>query len=234
MGTASASTILAIVTPQSITKPPARPVRAYRSELRQQQAEQTRLRVIAAAEELFAEYGYAHTTFAKIAEAAGVSSETVQAHGPKAALLIAAAERAAFGVTGERDILNLEYGRRFVATQDPEEALDVLVAEQTGLRQRTAFLGLALIGGASADPDLDRYYKNLLADMNKRIEGILMVARDRGWLRQDVPFDELVETYAVIGSVDSYLRITHYDGWPVERYRAWCRRMFAETIFRMA
>lgn len=210
----------------------ARPPRAYRSVLRQQQAEQTRSRVIAAAGELFAQYGYARTTFAKIAEAAGVSPETVQGHGPKAALLIAAAEQAAFGVTGEQDILNLEFGRRFVAIQDAEEALDILVAEQTRVHERTAFLAPALIGGASADPDLDRYYKDLLADINRQIGRILGVARDRGWLRADVSFDELVETYAVIGGVDSYLRITHYDGWPVERYRAWCRRMVAETVFR--
>jgi AcrR family transcriptional regulator len=51
--------------------------RAYRSELRQRQAEETRLRVVAAAAALFADLGYARTTLAKIAAAAGVSAETV-------------------------------------------------------------------------------------------------------------------------------------------------------------
>jgi AcrR family transcriptional regulator len=187
--------------------------------------------VVAAAAELFAEYGYARTTLAKIADIAGVSPETVQGHGPKAALMIAAIEYAAFGVTGEQDILKLEVGRRFLAIQDRDEALDHLVAAQTEVHQRTARLAPALIGGATADPELDRYLKGLTASINQQIRRMLGVSRDRGWLREDVSFDELVETAAVISSVDTYLRITHRDGWTVTRYRAWLRRMLAETVF---
>ena len=91
------------VLPESISTK----TRNYRSELRQQQAEQTRSRVVEAAAELFAADGYARTTLAKIAAAAGVSAETVQGQGPKAALLIAAIEYAGLGVSGEENILNL-------------------------------------------------------------------------------------------------------------------------------
>jgi hypothetical protein len=35
-----------------------------------------------------------------------------------------------------------------------------------------------------------------------------------------VPFDELVETAAVVCSVETYLRITQRDGWSAEAYRA--------------
>jgi len=48
--------------------------------------------------------GYARTTLAKIAAAAGVSAETVQGQGPKAALLIAAAEFAGVGVSDEKNL----------------------------------------------------------------------------------------------------------------------------------
>lgn len=188
--------------------------------------------MIGAATDLFAEFGYARTTFAKIADAAGVSAETVQGHGPKAALLIAAIEYAAFGVTGEKDVLNLEAGRRFLASQSADEALDRIVSAQTEINERTAPLIPALIGGASADPELDRYFRDLIASVNGQIRRILGIARDRGWLREDVSFDELVETTAVLSSVDTYLRITDRDGWPVQRYREWCRRMLAETVFR--
>ena len=51
------------------------------------------MRIVTAAAELFAGEGYARTTLAKIAAAAGVSAETVQQmHGPKAALMVAAVE----------------------------------------------------------------------------------------------------------------------------------------------
>ena len=51
--------------------------RIYRSELRQQQAAQTRRRIIEAAIEEFSHNGYQAATLAQIAKRAGVSIETV-------------------------------------------------------------------------------------------------------------------------------------------------------------
>jgi AcrR family transcriptional regulator len=217
-----------------ITVPPesiSTKTRSYRSELRQQQAEQTRSRVVAAAAELFADHGYARTTLAKIAAAAGVSTETVQGQGPKAALLIAAAEFAGVRVSGEENLLNLEIGRKLIATTDPATALDYVVSFVTGVHERTAKLAPALFGGASSDPELDRYLNAFIVGINGQTRRVLDVFRDRGWLRDDVPFDELVETCAVLCSVETNLRMTHRDGWTADAYRSWCRRMLAETVF---
>jgi AcrR family transcriptional regulator len=205
--------------------------RSYRSELRQQQAEQTRSRVVAAAVELFSADGYARTTLAKIAAAAGVSAETVQGQGPKAALLIAALQFAGLGVSGEENILNLDIGRDLIAIEDLPEALDFLVTAVTGVHEGTAKLAPALFGGANSDPELNRYLNDFIAGINGQARRVLEVFRDRGWVRHDVPFDEVVETCAVVCSVETYLRITQRDGWSAEAYRAWCRRMLAETVF---
>jgi AcrR family transcriptional regulator len=217
------------VPPKSIATKKSRP---YRSELRQQQAEQTRTRIVEAAAELFAAEGYARTTLAKIAEAAGVSALTVQGYGPKAALLIAANQLAAVGVIGEDNILDVEAGHALLAVHDRGEAVDSAVAFISGVHKRSAHLTSAVTVGASSDPELDRWLEGLLASINLQIRRILEVYRERGWLRSDVPFDELVETAAVLLSVDTYLRITHRDGWSVDAYRTWLRRMLAETVFR--
>jgi AcrR family transcriptional regulator len=217
------------VSPKSIS---AKASRTYRSELRRQQAEATRSRVIAAATELFASEGYARTTLAKIAAAAGVSAETVQGQGPKAALLIAAIEYAGVGVAGEENLLNLDVGRKMLAIQDRGEALGFLVDAVTEVHERTARLAPALFGGASIDPEMDRYLEELIAGTNRQAQRVLAVYSERGWLRADVPFSELVETcLVVLGSVETYLRIVHRDGWSVDAYRAWCRRMLSETVF---
>jgi AcrR family transcriptional regulator len=210
----------------------ARSPRAYRSELRQRQAEETRLRVVAAAAALFANLGYARTTLAKIAAAAGVSAETVQAHGPKAALMIASVEYAAFGVIGDHNVFDLELGQRFVAITDRDEAVDVLVAEQTAVHQRSASVTQALVGAAAVDPELDGYLDELIAGVGRQIRRVLEVSRQRGWVRDDVPFDELVETTAVISSIETYTRMVHRDGWSVDAYRAWFRRMLDEVVLR--
>jgi AcrR family transcriptional regulator len=200
--------------------------------LRQRQAQETRLRVVAAAAELFAELGYARTTLAKIAAAAGVSIETVQAQGSKAALMIAAVEYAAFGVTGDQSVLDLELGQRFLVITDGDEAVEFLVAEQTAVHERSAQATQALIGGAAADPELDGYLGELIAGVGRQLRRLLEVCRDRGWLRDDVPFDELVETAAVIASIDTYTRVVHRDGWSVDAYCAWFQRMLREVVFR--
>lgn len=186
---------------------------------------------MATAAELFATEGYARTTLAKIAAAAGVSAETVQGQGPKAALMIAAIEYVAFGVAGEENILNLDVGRRLMAIDRCEEALDFVAAAQTDVHERTAPLALALIGAAGADPELDRYLNDVIASINLQTRRVLDAFRDRGWLRDDVPFEEIVETTAVLCSVDTYLRITHRDGWSVEAYRTWIRRTLGEAVF---
>lgn len=205
--------------------------RTYRSELRQQQAEAIRSRVIEAASELFATHGYARTTLAKIASAAGVSNETVQGQGSKAALMVAAIEYVAFGVSGG-NILNLDSGRKLQAAASASDAVDVIVATQTDVHERTARLALALIGAADSDPELDQYLVGLIAGVNLQIRRVLEVYQGRGWLRDDVPFHELVETATVLSSVETYLRITHRDGWAVADYRAWLRRMLTEAVFR--
>ena len=217
------------MTPQSTS---GKTSRSYRSTLREQQAEQTRTRVVATAAQLFAAEGYARTTFAKIAAAAGVSAETVQGQGPKAALMIAAIEYAAFGVSGEDNVFNLDVGRRMLAVDDYTAAADALAAMHAEIFKRIAHLALALIGAASSDPELDRYLTDTRASVNLQLRRILDVYRDRGWLREDVPFDELVATTAVLASVETYLQITHRDGWSVAAYRTWLRRMLAETVFR--
>jgi TetR/AcrR family transcriptional regulator of autoinduction and epiphytic fitness len=53
--------------------------RTYDSSLRKQQASQTRMRILDAAQKRFAERGYAASTIESIASAAGVAVDTVYA-----------------------------------------------------------------------------------------------------------------------------------------------------------
>ena len=186
--------------------------------------------MVAAAAELFAELGYARTTLAKIAATAGVSVETVQAQGPKAALMIASVEFAAFGITGDQSVLDLEFGRRFLAITDRAAAVDFIVAEQTAVHERSAGATRALYGAAANDPELDGYLGELIAGVGRQVRRILEVCADRGWLRDDIAFDELVETAVVISSIETYSRMVHRDGWTLDAYRTWFRRMLHETV----
>lgn len=51
-----------------------------------------------------------------------------------------------------------------------------------------------------------------------------------GWLRQDVPVDDLVEAFCVITSVDTYVRFVERDGRSPEQYSAFVARTIRDTI----
>ena len=78
--------------------------RAYTSDLRTEQAARTRERVVRAAAHELTEHGYERTTLARVAARAGVSLETVKAHGPKRALLLAAFELTFAGSEGQESL----------------------------------------------------------------------------------------------------------------------------------
>jgi AcrR family transcriptional regulator len=70
--------------------------------LRAEQAQRTRAGVLEAAGRCFVARGYAGTTMRDIAEAAGVSVQTVFGQGSKAALLLASVDRAEARTFGQR------------------------------------------------------------------------------------------------------------------------------------
>lgn len=101
-------------------------VRGYRSPVRARHAEDTRRSIIEAAAKLFAEQGYARTSVAAVAAAAGVAVNTVYTSvGNKPALIMAMSE------DGAGDDTAKETERRIAESADPREILRLL-ADGTG------------------------------------------------------------------------------------------------------
>lgn len=194
--------------------------RPYRSTLRARQAGETRRRVVQAAAELFVELGYARTTFNKIAERAEVSPETVQAHGPKAALMRAATELVGMGVEGVDDATQLPEVAALLALP-PEEFARAVAHWLLPLHRSLAGLMNALLGGAANDPDLAQYYRAIL----ESIHGSWEQAYDRraamGWVRTDRSRREVLDPWCVAASGETYLRLTEVYHWTEDEYAAW-------------
>lgn len=204
--------------------------RIYRSDLRREQAAQTRRRVLAAAVEVFAERGYQGTTFAQLAERAGVSVETVQKHGPKSALMWAAVEFASFGVEGEPDVLNTDLGKAMLEICDPDQFASFAGASVLAVNQPSAGAWIAFTGAATSDPELRALLIEKLASIRSQDERVLRVVAERGWLRTDVPFDDIVEAFCVLTSAESYVRFVHLDGKSPEQYSAFIARTVRDSL----
>ena len=205
--------------------------RPYRSDLRQRQAEQTRRRVVEAALKLFGSRGYRATTYAELADEAGVSVKTVQEHGPKAALLQAAVELASFGVEGEEDFFATDLGRAMLTVRDADQLATMLGGVMLAVNAPSAGVWMTFASAANGDRELTRVRAGMLDLIRGQVEHLLRWVDDSGWLRRDVPFDDLVEAVCVITCVETYVRFVEQDGRSPEQYCAFVARTVRETVF---
>jgi len=203
--------------------------RGYTSELRAQQAEQTRLRIVDAALARFRVDGYEKTTLADIAAEAGVSVETVRAHGPKSALMVAAARCVAHDPDAG-PLLDTELGRAYLAQPDPESFLDFTVGVSLELNRAAYGVYAALAGAAAGDPELDRELTARLAALRADLDELLGIWVDRGWARTDLPRDELLASVWIITMPETYERLVVRAGFDEQRYLRWLRRSLAEVL----
>jgi AcrR family transcriptional regulator len=123
--------------------------RSYTSPVRTRHAEDTRKTIIEAARTLFAEQGYARTSVAAVAAAAGVALNTVYTSvGGKSDLIRAMTE------DGAADEVVAETLRRIAALDDPREILRV-TAEGTGRVRRQQHSTLSIVlDNRTADPGI--------------------------------------------------------------------------------
>lgn len=209
----------------------AKPKRRYTSALRRQQAEQTRVRIVQAAAELFALSGYAATTLPMIAERAGVSTETVQNHGPKSQFLRAAIDLVSFAGGRDQPVLETDHGRRLLAASTPREAASAAAEVLTAVNRAGHGVWLAFVEAAHHDEGLAAELRELVDSIRRQNALMLGVWRTRGWLRDDVGFDDLVDRAAMLGAVELYDRFVRIGGGTVERYRELIAGLLAESVF---
>src|SRR5947209_6427527 len=113
--------------------------RRYDASRRLAAAQQTRQAILAAARQLFLERGYALTTMAAIAAAAGVSHETVYAaFGPKPALLQYLIEIALSGTAEPVPALEREPVRAIQAEPNPRRKIEMFARVVRQLQERLA------------------------------------------------------------------------------------------------
>ena len=193
--------------------------RGYVSRLRSQQAAETRDRVVRAAAELFAERGYAGTTLPEIGRRAGVSTETVQNHGPKVELLRAAIAVVSFGAGPGAAVADTELGRRLLAPRSATEAARSSAEVLATVNERSHGVWMAFSEASRNDEVLSAELRRLTEEITEQTRIALEQWRTRCWLREDLSVDELVRRAGAIGSVELWDRFVRVEGHTPAAYR---------------
>ena len=196
---------------------PVKGRRRYDGAGRRAQAERTRTAVLVAAEQLLLANGYAGTTIASIAEAAGVSAETVyKVFGGKSGLVAGIRELRLAGAGPGHAEARSDAAR--AAESDPH----VLVARWGRLTAEVSPLVSPILllvrDAASAHPEMAALHARLDADRRRRMTVNATYLRDSGHLREGVTLREAVDVLWTYSSPDLYDLLVVRRGWSAARY----------------
>ncbi|GLZ48827.1 TetR family transcriptional regulator [Actinomycetospora sp. NBRC 106375] len=198
------------------------PVKRAPRRRREQQAAQTRQRIVDAATVLFADPGYAATTISAIAERADVAVETVYARfRTKAGVLDAVLEPAVVGNDQGLDILDLPAIAEVRACTDQRDQVRLLAGFSRTLLERAAPVQHILALAAAVDPgaaDLRR------RDVERRATvqaAYIEMLRANGPLRDGLDVAEAAATYAAMANPGTFSLLTDQYGWSPDAFEVW-------------
>jgi AcrR family transcriptional regulator len=209
----------------------AKPVkpRPYASPLRQEQAAQTRARILDAARALFELDGFARTTVKAIAAAAKVAPDTVYAtFGTKVSVLTALIDRE---LTPSADVASVTDRPEVHAVRDEldqREQLRLFTREIAAALERVRPVYEILRNASAVDADLLAVSRQMDNDRLEQIRKVAGWLAARGPLRVDV--ERASEIIWAIASPDVAQMLCDSRGWTVDDYAAWLEDTLAHTL----
>jgi AcrR family transcriptional regulator len=198
---------------------PEKATRNYSSEVRREQAERTRTRIVEAAGASFETKGYARTTVRSIADQAGVAPDTVYpVVGTKARVLTAVID-ARLAPAGEPNVLDRPEAHAIRDEPDQRRQIELLALDLAGVLERVRGVYEILRTAASVEPDMAQIHTEMdryrLANMQRAISWIAA----NGPLRVDEA--SAAESLWVLASPDVSRMLLDGRGWTIDRYVAW-------------
>jgi AcrR family transcriptional regulator len=209
---------------------PVKARRRYDSSGRQDRARRSRAHVLQTAEEMFLRNGYAGTTVATLATAAGVSAETIyKSFGGKPGM-IRAIQRS--GLAGAGPVPAPDRSDEISASNlAPRAILRHWATLTTEVAPRVAPITLLVRSAAATDSDM----ATLLADINdERLDRMLHNAErlnSRGHLRAGLPVDRAAEIMFAYTAPELYEILMIQRSWAISDYGDFIYRgLVAELI----
>ena len=184
--------------------------------MRERQAELTRNEILGAARRLFAERGFTRTSVRDIAQAAGVSAQTVyDSIGSKQAV-----------VARLNDLIDTEAGIAAIVgavaeSKDAQQVAAMPAKITRSILEHCADIVHALVTGAAAEPEL----QTVLEEGHRRhVDGARTVVRmltDLGAISTRIDARSAAETLAAVSDFRFALLLRESYGWSLDHVETW-------------
>ena len=190
--------------------------RSYRSQVRQQQAENTRERIAEAAQRLLMTKGYAGMTVDALAKKAGVAPQTVYA--------VFGSKRGVLSELLDRGTVGPEYHELVaMAVQTPQPGprlrYAARIARHTHAGQ-TATQDL-LRGAGVVAPELSTLERDRESRRYDAQQPLIDYLAEHAYLRRDVPVAAARDILWTLTGRDIYRMLVSERGWSPEQYESW-------------
>jgi AcrR family transcriptional regulator len=204
--------------------------RQYRSPLRQAQARRTRARILESATQEFRSHGYAGTTIAAVAEAAGVSVAAVERAFPtKPDLLKAAIDVAIAGDDEPVPVLERPWAASARAAPDAAGFLDAVATILVPAAERSDALVLTALEGARGDDRLVPLAEQLRTQRAATAAWIVDGLTGKAPLRTGLDRSEAIDIVWLLMDPAVYDRLTTARHWSPDRFG----RFFADGVLQL-
>lgn len=192
--------------------------RRYDSSRRQQQARHARERVLREAERYFRADGYAATSVTRIAQAAGVSVDTVyKTFGGKPGLIRAIFDRA---LHGEQPIAAEQRSDRLQADEsDPRQIIAGWARLSRELAPRGAPIVLLIRDAAITDPELATLFDEISDSRLRRMRHNARRMHEAGHLRAGLSVSAAADVLWTYSSAEMYELLVLRRGMSLRRYQ---------------
>jgi AcrR family transcriptional regulator len=213
----------------------AKPVkrRRYDSPLRREQAADTRRRVLEAAQELFQRDGYAATSMADVAAAAGVSLKTVYlAYASKSGVLRALWHLRLRGDEEPAPVDERPWYRAVLAEPDPERKLRLNQDNAKNVKERIGPLFGVLRGAAQVDADIAALWQRIQSDFYENQRAVVEDLHRRKALRPGLGVDRAADILWTVNHPDVYALLVGERGWTLGDLERWQMELLTTQLLR--
>jgi AcrR family transcriptional regulator len=201
---------------------PVKPRRPYHSPLRQEQAAATRRQIVQAAQGLFERDGYAATSMAAIADAAGVSLKTVYlAFETKSGVLRALWHLLLRGEHDSVPVGDQDWYREVLEEPDPERQLRLNMRNSRTVKVRAGAILDVIRSAAPADPDIGALWARIQAEFHDNQRAIVQSLAEKGALADGLDVATATDILWALNHPSLYSLLAGERGWSPDQYEQW-------------